>query len=99
MSLDTIVRIENALGSSILKVGNRLASGDLTLTECITILTLSVRAGGNDVKDNDIKILVSDIGLMESIRMTGELIALALNPSESEPSTEKKVRHRRRTTY
>ena len=88
MSLDTIVRIENALGSSILKVGNRLASGDLTLTECITILTLSVRAGGNDVKDNDIKILVSDIGLMESIRMTGELIALALNPSESETSTE-----------
>jgi len=90
MSLDTMIRIENALGSSLLKLGNRLAGGDLTLTECISILTLGIRAGGNDVKDSDIKSLVDQIGIIECIKLTGELIALGLNASDSseEPSTE-----------
>ena len=92
MSLDTMIRIENALGCALLKLGNRLAGGDLTLTECITILTLAIRAGGNDVKDNDIKRIVDQIGIIEGIKITGELIALGLNASESseESSSEKK---------
>tara|TARA_R110001583_G_scaffold49594_2_gene155294 strand:+ start:18640 stop:18906 length:267 start_codon:yes stop_codon:yes gene_type:complete len=87
-----MIRIENALGCSLLKLGNRLAGGDLTLTECISILTLAIRAGGNDVKDNDIKGIVDQIGIIEGIKLTGELIALGLNASESpqESSTEKK---------
>jgi len=93
MSLDTMIRIENALGCSLLKLGNRLAGGDLTLTECISILTLAIRAGGNDVKDNDIKVIVDQIGIIEGIKLTGELIALGLNASTKSPeeySSEKK---------
>lgn len=88
MSLDTIIRVEQALGCSILKVGNKLAVGDVTLLECITILTLALRSGGNDLKENDIKELISSIGMIETIKMVGELLSLALSVDEG--TTEKK---------
>ena len=91
MSLDTIIRIEQAMGVSILKVGNLLASADITLTQIIQVITLAVRAGGNDIKEKDIKKLIADIGLLEAIKMTGELISLALNvDDDSESDDEKK---------
>ncbi len=84
MSLDTIMGIESALGTSILKVANKLSTGELSLMEIITIMTLSIRAGGNDVKDADIKKLVSDLGLIESIKTAGDLLTLALDTGEKE---------------
>jgi len=84
MSLDTIMGIESALGTSILKVANKLSTGELSLMEIITIMTLSIRAGGNNIKDSDIKKLVSDIGLIESIKIAGDLLTLALDTGEKE---------------
>lgn len=84
MSLDTIMGIESALGTSILKVANKLSTGELSLMEIITIMTLSIRAGGNDIKDSDVKKLVSDIGLIESIKTAGDLLTLALDTGEKE---------------
>ena len=63
----------------------------MTLLEIITILTLSIRAGGNDINESDVKMLVSPetgIGLVEAIKMTGELLSLALNVDPND--TEKK---------
>lgn len=88
MSLDTVIRIEQSLGFSILKFGNRLASTDATLTECIQVLTLALRSGGNDLKDNDVKELVQSMGLLETIKTTGDLVSLALDIGE--PELEKK---------
>ena len=88
MSLDTIMRIEEALGTSILKVGNKLTTADITLLDIITILTLAIRAGGNDINESDIKKNVSEIGLVESMKLTGELLTLALNVDPD--NTEKK---------
>ena len=79
MSLDTIIRIEDKLGIGLFKLATNLTQGDFTTNQIISILTLAIRAGGNDVKDNDVKVLVEEIGLIEGIRITGELITLALN--------------------
>ena len=88
MSLDTIIRIEEALGYSILKIGQKLTGADLTMSEVIAILTLAIRAGGNDTKENDVKELVAKIGLIEAIKLCGELITVALQTNE-EPSEKK----------
>ena len=90
MSVDTSLRIEESTGFSILKVGQKLSTGDLTLLETINILTLSIRAGGNDINENTVKGLVSEIGLVESIKQVGELLALALNVDTQSTSNEKK---------
>ena len=79
MSLDTIIRIEQALNCSILKSGNKLAQADITITEIISVITLALRAGGNNLQDKEVKRLIADIGLLEGIKMAGELVTLALN--------------------
>ena len=79
MSLDTIIRIEQALNCSILKLGNKLAQADITITEIISVITLALRAGGNNLQDKEVKRLIADIGLLEGIKMAGELVTLALN--------------------
>ena len=90
ISIDVILKIEQALGCSIVKVGTKLASADLTIGETITILTLSVRAGGNDIKDSDMKRMIAEIGLVESLKMCGELLTLALDTGEDNPDTLQK---------
>ena len=91
MSLDTIIRIEQALGCSILKLGNKLAQADITMTEIISVITLAIRAGGNNLQDKEVKGLVSEIGLIEAIKMAGELVTLALNVDEDNDEKKNQV--------
>ena len=89
MSFDTIIRVEQALGTSIMKIGTKLTQAELTMTEVVAILTLAIRAGGNDIKDNEVKEAISSVGIVEAIKVTGELLTLAL--STGEDSSEKKT--------
>ena len=90
MSIDTIVRIEQTLGVSILFVASSLSEAKLTLTQMIQIITLAIRAGGNDVKEKDVKKLISGIGLVEAVTMCTELITLSLNVPDEDMEDEKK---------
>mgnify|MGYP000312301097 CR=1 FL=1 len=91
MSLDTIIRIEQALSCSILKLGNKLAQADITITEIISVITLALRAGGNNLQDKEVKVLVADIGLLEAIKMAGELVTLALNVDDDTDDEKKSL--------
>lgn len=91
MSLDTIIRIENALGISILKLGNKLSQADITMSEIIAVITLALRAGGNNLQDKDVKKLISEIGLLEAIKMCGELVTLALNVDDDTDEKKSQV--------
>ncbi len=82
VSLDTIKRIENTLGTGLMAVGQKLSTGEIMLEQMVSIIFLSIRAGGNDVTENDINSLVNDtIGYVGAIKLTGELLALALDVS------------------
>ena len=89
MSLDTIIRIEQALGCSILKLGTKLAQTDITMTEMISVITLALRAGGNNLQDKEVKVLISEIGMLEGIKMAGELVTLALNVDDDTEDEKK----------
>lgn len=89
MSLDTIMRVEDSLGCSILGLANKLSTGDILLSQMLPVIYLSVRAGGNDVTENDIKSIISEIGYVESVKVVGELLTLALD-IDNTPSTQKK---------
>tara|TARA_R100001460_G_scaffold46203_1_gene83655 strand:+ start:3138 stop:3482 length:345 start_codon:yes stop_codon:yes gene_type:complete len=84
MSLDTMLRIEKALGFGLMRLAKRMAEADISMTEVITILHLAIRAGGNNVQEKDIRGLVTDIGIMEAIKMTADLITEALNFDDGE---------------
>ena len=81
MSLDVVMNIENSLGS-IMKLALRFSEGDVTQTEVMTILTLAIRGGGNDVKNSDIKNLMDEMGIPEATKMAGEVLAIALSTGD-----------------
>ena len=54
-----MLQIETAGGVSFYKTAQRLGTGDLTLSEIITIITLAIRSGGNNIDDKEVKRLVS----------------------------------------
>ena len=72
--------IENTLGTGLMSVGQKLSTGEIMLDQMVSIIYLSIRAGGSDVTENDINSLVNDtIGYVGAIKLTGELLALALD--------------------
>ena len=92
MSLDTIIRLEDKLGMGIFELGTKFSKGQFRINQIISILALAIRAGGNDVKDSDIKILVSNVGVVESVKITSDLITLALNVEiEGEKKSEEET--------
>ena len=92
MSIDTISNIEEALNLSIFAIGKKLSSADLKLREVTQIMYYAIRAGGSDISENDVKKMLSEIGIIESIKIAGQMIALALqtNSDDTEVDTEKK---------
>ncbi len=84
MPIDTIMRIETALNCGLLKLAQRLTEADITLSEVVQFLTLALRGGGNDIKEKEVKALVNSMGLVEAFKVTGEIIALALDTNEEE---------------
>ena len=90
MSLDTIARIEDTLGFSIMKLGEKLVDRAITQTQCLKILTLCVRAGGNNVEEKDIWSQMSRQSLVDTVSTIGELFASAFPSESSSQDSQKK---------
>ena len=93
LTLDGIMRIEQATGRPILKLATELMNSNLSITDCVTVLSTAIRAGGNNMTQKEIGELVFEAGLTDGIRVTGEILANAItggNKDEEEDS-EKNV--------
>ena len=89
MSLDTIMRIENALGDSIFKVAAKFSEPDVKISEVCQIIMHSVTSGGSEISEKDIYRYVCEIGIVEGTKVAGELIVMALNVNSDD--SEKKT--------
>ena len=88
LSLDSIVRIETQLGKSILEVANDLMSSRVKMQEIITIMTLAIRGGGNNVTEKEIGQEIFAVGIVESFKIVGEILSNTITGGEQ--GTEKK---------
>lgn len=84
LSLDGIVRVEQALGRSIIQIAQRLSATEMTVGELIVILLQGIRGGGNDVNEKKIKDLVSDAGLISAMAVAGEIVVAAIGVGDDE---------------
>ena len=78
MSLDTIMRIEDSLEKSLIQVANTVASGNLLMSDMVKILMFAIRSGGNDIDENKVKEHITEIGYVEAVKKTGEILTSAL---------------------
>ena len=61
MTVDSLIKLEQTTGQSLIKLTSRLSEGSLTLTEIASIITPAIRGGGEvfDTKINFIKLCPS----------------------------------------
>jgi len=83
MSVDVCMSIESALGQGLMQIATKLSDAGITLHEVITIITLAIRGGGNDVKESDVKNIINNqIGIAEGYKICGELLTLSLSTGD-----------------
>ena len=88
LTIDGMVRLEQQLGKGLIKFAQELAQGDVSITQVIKILTVSIRGGGNKVDETKVKELVSDAGVAPSLAVVGEILTIALMGGQSEGNEE-----------
>jgi hypothetical protein len=88
VTLDVLMRIEDACRCGILKVLARLTEGDMTTTDICNVLLPALRAGSNDIDAAGVKKLVWEGGLPDAMKAVGDLLSMALTGGNSEGNAE-----------
>lgn len=85
LTVDSIMQIETAVGCGIIKLAQKMSDGDIRLSDLVTVLTFSLRNGGNNITDKDVIKIVQNVGIVETTKAVAEIIAKSLsNDSEEE---------------
>lgn len=82
------MRIETAVGMSIVKIMQQLAEGALQSTQMLSILTPAMRSGGLDIKDKEVGEIMWNAGLSESIKAVGDICGVILASGDDEGNEE-----------
>ena len=80
VTLDAMMKIETSMQLGLVRIATRLSDGDMTLQEIGAVLTPVIRGGNNDVTEQEVMKLVWQSGMMEGMRIVGEIVGMALNP-------------------
>ena len=89
LTLDGIMRIEQATGKPFLKLANGLMNQDLSMTDIVVVMTQAIRGGGNDFTQKQIGELLFDAGITDSMRVTAEVLSNAITGGENEEDGKK----------
>ncbi|HAF89784.1 MAG TPA: hypothetical protein DCG23_08430 [Deltaproteobacteria bacterium] len=84
LTIDSLIRIENSIGGSIVQIAQRLSEGKATVTEIVNVLTPAIKGGGNDVDAKQVQKWIWEAGLIEAMRCAGEIVTMALNSGQNE---------------
>ena len=80
VTLDAMMKIETSMQLGLVRIATRLSDGDMTLQEIVAVLTPVIRGGNNDVTEQEVMKLVWQSGMMEGMRIVGDIVGMALNP-------------------
>ena len=60
LTIDAIVQIEQSIGMGIIKLANKMANADISMTDVIAVLTPALRGGGNDLGEKEDKDIIAE---------------------------------------
>ena len=84
MTVDSLIRIETALGQSIVQLTTKLSEGHLSLTEMGFLIHSAIKGGGNDIDENKVNNLIYESGITDGMRVCGELLANVLQGGQKQ---------------
>lgn len=80
--------MESALKSSIVRVMQNVAAGEVRTEEIVTILHIAIRGGGNDWDRKQVEKLVWDGGLVDSMKAVADVLTSALVAGDDSGNSE-----------
>ena len=84
LNFDSLVRIETALDTPIIKLAGKISEADLKMTEVSYILYTAIKGGGKDITEKQVSDLVWKVGFVDAIRSVGEIISMALSSGDDD---------------
>ena len=88
LTIDALIRIENANGSSIVQTAQKLSEGKATISEIVNVIQPAIKGGGMDVSPKDVSKMVWEAGLIDGMRVAGEILTTALTSGQENVGNE-----------
>ena len=84
LNFDSLVRIENALDTPIIKLAGKISEADMKMTEVSYILYTAIKGGGRDISEKDVNDIIWKAGFVDGIKACGEILSMALSSGDEE---------------
>lgn len=84
LNFDLMAKIESRTGQSVLSIANTLSTGQTPLTHLSIVLYYAIKGGGKEVSEKDIDNLIWEAGIVEAMRVCGEVLTNALLGGQDE---------------
>lgn len=91
MTLDSIIKMETALGKSIMEIAQSLSNGHLKITEQIAVLLPVIRAGSNDVSEKEVGEMVYQAGIADTLKAIGDVVTIVMSAGQDEGNVQEVV--------
>lgn len=78
-----------------MQTAQKLGEGKATITEIVNVIQPALKGGGNNLDQKDVSKMVWEGGLIEGMRVAGEILTVALNsgvPDEGNEEAEEKTK-------
>lgn len=78
-----------------MQTAQKLSEGKATITEIVNVIQPALKGGGNNLDQKDVSKMVWEGGLIEGMRVAGEILTVALNsgvPDEGNEEAEEKAK-------
>lgn len=78
-----------------MQTAQKLSEGKATVTEIVNVIQPALKGGGNNLDHKDISKMVWEAGLIDGMRVAGEILTVALNsgvPDEGNEEAEEKAK-------
>jgi hypothetical protein len=84
LNFDSLVRIETALDTPIIKLAGKISEADMKMTEVSYILYTAIKGGGKDITEKEVNDLIWKAGFIDGIKACGDILSMALASGDEE---------------
>ena len=88
LSLGDMMVLERRLKIGLIELGARFALMKVGIEELVMLTEAMLKGGGNDMKSLDVKSLIEQTGLMESLEVVGVAFGDVLDPGGNSRAVE-----------
>ncbi len=88
LTIDALIRIENANGCSVVQTAQKLSEGKSTITEIVNVIQPALKGAGNNYNSKDVSKMVWEAGLIEGMKVAGEILTVALTSGQENVGNE-----------